>query len=283
MRFARVGRAGEEVPVVVDAKDQAFRLDSSFTDLDAAFLTGGGIDLTRAALAAGQLEPIDISGMRFGPPVPTPTLLMCIGLNYRNHVIETNAEMPSEPVLFMKSPRTIIGANDPVIIPPDSEQTDWEVELAIVIGKRAHLLKSPQDAVRHIAGYAISNDVSERSYQLEHGGQWCKGKSCDTFNPLGPYLVPRDEVDPSDLDLSLAVNGEVHQKANTSDMIFDVNFIVWYVSRFMALDAGDVINTGTPAGIALGSSDLEFLRPGDSMEVQISGLGSQCQKVSRTL
>jgi len=283
MRIARVGRAGEEVPVVLNNDGDAFRIGSRGTDIDSAFFANDGIVRTRIALQQNELEPIDISGLRFGAPVVQPTLLVCVGLNYRNHVIETNAETPSEPLIFMKSPRTVIGPSDSIIIPPDSEQTDWEVELAIIIGKRTHQLASPEDASKHIAGFAISNDVSERRFQLEHGGQWCKGKSCESFNPLGPFLVPRDHVDPNTLDLRLAVNGELRQSANTSDMIFDVDFIVWYLSRFMVLDAGDVINTGTPAGVALGNDDFSYLKPGDSVELEIPGLGVQRQKVGATL
>ncbi|MEL6982180.1 MAG: fumarylacetoacetate hydrolase family protein [Actinomycetota bacterium] len=257
----------------------AYRVGQPEADLDPTFLVGHGRSELERRLESGLLDPIELDGQRIGAPIPTPTLVACIGLNYRQHVEETGAELPTEPVVFMKSPRTVIGPNDPVVVPRGSTTTDWEIELAVIIGRRTHLLESPAVAGAHIAGYAISNDVSERTFQLERGGQWCKGKSCDTFNPLGPYLVAADEVDPGNLDLRLTVNGETRQAANTADMIFGVDVIVWYLSQFMVLDAGDVINTGTPSGVALGDPDGPYLEPGDALELEITGLGRQRQTV----
>jgi 2-keto-4-pentenoate hydratase/2-oxohepta-3-ene-1,7-dioic acid hydratase in catechol pathway len=203
---------------------------------------------------------------------------VCIGLNYRDHAEETGATPPAEPIVFLKTPDTVVGPDDEVLIPRQSVKTDWEVELAVVIGSQARYLDSPDDALAHIAGYAVSNDVSEREFQLERGGQWDKGKNCETFNPLGPWLLTADEVaDPQNLALRLWVNGEQRQDGNTANMIFGVNHLVWYLSQFMVLRAGDVINTGTPAGVAMGKPGFPFLRSGDVVELEIDGLGRQRQ------
>jgi 2-keto-4-pentenoate hydratase/2-oxohepta-3-ene-1,7-dioic acid hydratase in catechol pathway len=205
---------------------------------------------------------------------------VCIGLNYRDHADETGATLPSEPVVFMKDPYSVVGAFDDVLVPRGSFKTDWEVELAVVIGRTARYLADPDAAVAHIAGYAISNDVSERAFQLERGGQWDKGKSCETFNPLGPVLVTADEVpDPQALGLRLWVNGDLKQSGSTADMVFGVAHIVWYLSQFMVLYPGDLINTGTPAGVALGSSHPRYLEPGDVIDLEIDGLGAARQEV----
>ena len=277
MRFARMGEHGSERPVVIDGDDVAFDLTSLTSDIDRQFFESDGIERARNAMADGDLPAVDISMLRWGSPIATPGLLMCVGLNYRQHAIETGADFPDEPILFMKSSRCVVGPNDPVIIPKGSTKTDWEVELAVVIGAQARYLDSPEDAPSRIAGFCVSNDVSEREFQLERGGQWVKGKSAESFNPLGPYLVTPDEVDGQNLTMELAVNGEVRQSSTTSDMIFEINHLIWYISQFMVLEAGDVINTGTPAGVALGLPDTPYLRAGDTMRVAIEGLGEQNQ------
>ena len=279
MRIARVGPAGQERPVVV-ADQTAFLAEPVTADFDSRFFESGGLDRLRSALEGGRLPETDIGGLRLGAPVARPGNVLCIGLNYAMHAQETGQPIPSEPVLFLKAPNTVCGPNDEILIPRQSTKTDWEVELAVVIGRRASYLSSPEESLDHVAGYAISNDVSERTFQLERGGQWSKGKSCATFNPLGPWLVTTDEVGAADaLDLSLTVNGAVRQQSNTSDMVFGVPYLVWYLSQFLVLDPGDVINTGTPAGVALGRADFEYLKPGDVVELTITGLGSQRQTV----
>ncbi|BDZ41948.1 2-hydroxyhepta-2,4-diene-1,7-dioate isomerase [Paraoerskovia sediminicola] len=219
---------------------------------------------------------VDLSGVRAGSPLAAPGKIICVGLNYRRHAAEAKMDVPDEPILFMKTPYTVQGAADDVVVPLGSEKTDYEVELAVVIGRTAEYLETPADARRHILGYAISDDVSERAFQLERGGQWDKGKNCATFNPLGPWLVPAsDDVDPNALSLRLTVDGEVRQSSSTSDMIFDVDHLVWYVSQFMTLLPGDVINTGTPEGVGSGFTPPKFLRAGSVVEVEIEGLGRQ--------
>ncbi len=279
MKLARVGQPGDECPVAIDDQGTAHDLSSLTGDIDGRFLAGGGIAAARSAVVAGDLPSVDLTDVRFGSPVGRPNMLMCVGLNYMRHALETNAEIPTEPILFMKASRCVIGPNDQVLIPRGSTKTDWEVELAVVIGATAHYLESPAHSVEHIAGYAISNDVSEREFQLERGGQWVKGKSCDTFNPLGPYLVPASEVTEQDLEMRLWVNGQLRQSSNTSDMIFEVNHLVWYISQFMVLEPGDVINTGTPAGVALGLDGNPYLRAGDHVRLTIDGLGEQNQTI----
>lgn len=279
MRIARVGQPGFERPVAISDDGTAYDLARITDDIDGSFLTEDGINRVRDALSTNQLPLFSLAGQRFGSPVARPGMLMCIGLNYRQHAVETAAEIPAEPILFMKATRCVVGPNDTVLVPRTSEKTDWEVELAVVIGATAHYLDSPDDAQAHIAGYAISNDVSERAFQLERGGQWVKGKSCDTFNPLGPFLVPASDVDPQNLEMRLWVNGELRQSSNTSDMIFDVNFLVWYVSQFMVLEPGDIINTGTPSGVALGLPGTPYLVAGDNVRLSIAGLGEQEQTI----
>jgi 2-keto-4-pentenoate hydratase/2-oxohepta-3-ene-1,7-dioic acid hydratase in catechol pathway len=246
-------------------------------DVNGDFLEDG-ISEVRAALESGVLNSFDAPIERLGPPIGGIGKIVCIGLNYVDHARETGAELPTEPVIFMKSPDTVIGPNDRVLIPRSSTKTDWEVELAVVIGSTARYLSSPEESKSCIAGYAISHDVSEREFQLERGGQWDKGKNCETFNPFGPWLVDARSVgDPQDLGLRLWVNGTLRQNGNTRDMVFDVAYLVWYVSQFLVLRPGDVINTGTPAGVALGLSDHPYLRSGDVVELEIDGLGRQRQ------
>jgi 2-keto-4-pentenoate hydratase/2-oxohepta-3-ene-1,7-dioic acid hydratase in catechol pathway len=279
--LARLGDAGRERPfAIVDGV--ASSIESLTADIDGAFLDSGGVAQVRAALADGQLratDPVESLGLRYGPPVAQPGKVVCVGLNYRDHAEETHAVVPVEPILFMKDPSTVIGADDEVLVPRLSVKTDWEVELAVVIGHTGRYLTSDAEALACIAGYAISNDVSEREFQIERGGQWDKGKSCETFNPLGPWFVPADEVvDPQALGLRLWVNGELKQNGNTANMIFGVLEVVRYISQFMVLRPGDVINTGTPAGVALGQPEPKpFLRAGDVLELEIDGLGRQRQ------
>jgi 2-keto-4-pentenoate hydratase/2-oxohepta-3-ene-1,7-dioic acid hydratase in catechol pathway len=228
------------------------------------------------------LPILPAGGLRVGPPL-RPSKIVCIGLNYRDHAAETGAPLPTEPVVFLKAPDTVVGPDDPVLLPRGSTKTDWEVELAVVIGRTARYLPDAEAALACIAGYTISHDVSEREFQLERGGQWDKGKNCETFNPLGPWLVTADDIpDPQNLRLRLWVNGVLRQDGDTSNMIFPVAEIVRYLSQFMVLYPGDVINTGTPAGVALGQPEPKpYLTAGDVVELEIDGLGRQRQAVAR--
>ncbi|WP_062349766.1 fumarylacetoacetate hydrolase family protein [Herbidospora yilanensis] len=281
MKLCRLGSPGGERPCVVDPEGNVFDLSSLTADIDGVFLAGGGVERVRAALAAGGLPPAE-SGLRVGAPVARPGKIVCIGLNYSDHAEETKAAVPVEPVVFMKAPNTVVGPDDEVLVPRGSTKTDYEVELAIVIGATARYLASPAEAAGVIAGYTIVNDVSEREFQLERGGQWDKGKSCETFNPLGPWLVTPDDVgDPQALGLRLWVNGELRQNGSTKNQIFGVHHVVWYLSQFMVLEPGDVVNTGTPAGVAMGRGPEAYLRPGDVVEVEIDGLGRQRQRMGR--
>ena len=275
--LARLGAVGHEVPIVrsggrlLDARSVA-------DDFDAAFFAGGGIERVRDAL--GELPEFDGDGQRVGAPIARPGKIVCIGLNYRDHAEETGAALPAEPVVFMKDPSTMVGPFDDVLIPRGSTKTDWEVELGVVIGTTARYLASPDEALGHVAGYAVSHDVSEREFQLERGGQWDKGKSCETFNPLGPVLVPAADVaDPQSLGLRLWVNGTIRQNGSTENMLFSVAHVIWYLSQFMVLRPGDLINTGTPAGVALGIEGNPYLRAGDTVELEIDGLGRASQNL----
>ncbi|MFI6226206.1 fumarylacetoacetate hydrolase family protein [Micromonospora echinospora] len=272
MRFMRIGPVGAERPVLVDGADH-FDLSGVTADIDAAFLAADPVARVRAA---GPLPRVDVSGQRVGAPIARPGAVLCIGQNYAAHAAESGVAPPAEPILFHKSPNTVVGPYDEVRIPRGSTRTDWEVELAVVIGSRVRYLDSPDEALAHVAGYAVSNDVSEREYQFaDPGGQWAKGKSCETFNPLGPWLVTPDEVgDPQALRLRSWVNGEPRQDSRTADMIFDVAFLIWHLSRFTVLEPGDVLNTGTPQGVAL-SGRYPYLGAGDVMEVEVEGLGRQ--------
>jgi 2-keto-4-pentenoate hydratase/2-oxohepta-3-ene-1,7-dioic acid hydratase in catechol pathway len=277
MRLARTGPAGQEIPVVGDAQGRWYDLRPVVTTLDGSvFARAGEIS---AALAAGSL-PAVAQPQRFGPPLAGRDIgkVVCIGLNYRDHAEETGATPPSEPVVFLKTSDTVIGPDDEVLVPRRSTKTDYEVELAVVIGAQARYLESESDAAVVIGGYAISNDVSEREFQLERGGQWDKGKNCETFNPLGPWILTADEVaDPQALALRTWVNGELRQDGSTANMIFGVQHLVWYLSQFLVLRPGDVINTGTPAGVAMGNDAFGYLRAGDVVELEIAGLGRQRQ------
>jgi 2-keto-4-pentenoate hydratase/2-oxohepta-3-ene-1,7-dioic acid hydratase in catechol pathway len=277
--FARLGAVGAEVPAL-HADGRTYDLRPLTIDIDGAFFSSDGIARARSALAAGELSELDAAdSLRVGAPIARPGKIVCIGLNYRDHAEETGAEIPGEPVIFMKDPSTIVGPFDEVLIPRRSLKTDWEVELGVVIGSTARYLDSPADALAHVAGYVVSHDVSEREFQLERGGQWDKGKSCETFNPLGPQLLPADEIDDVQaLGLRLSVNGEVRQDGTTASMVFPVAHVIWYLSQFMVLRPGDLINTGTPAGVAMGMPGQPYLRAGDTVELEIDGLGTARQK-----
>jgi len=278
MRLLRTGPAGEERPAVLvdgNVRDVSSEVD----DYDGAFLSSGGLDRLRSVVAASADSlPAVGQGVRVGPPVRRPGKVVCIGLNYADHAAESGAPLPTEPVVFMKDPATVVGPHDDVRIPRTSTKTDWEVELGVVIGATARYLDRVEDAAGVIAGYCVSHDVSERHFQLERGGQWDKGKSCETFNPLGPWLVTADEVpDPQRLNLWLRVNAEKRQNGNTSNMVFPVYELVHYLSQFMVLEAGDVVNTGTPAGVGMGMDPPTYLRAGDVVELGVEGLGEQRQ------
>ncbi|MFJ6634114.1 fumarylacetoacetate hydrolase family protein [Streptomyces sp. NPDC091376] len=283
MKLLRVGTAGSERPALLDQDGTTLRdLSGLVADIDGALLADdAALGRIRSAAEAGELPVLDATGLRVGPPLARIGKVVCIGLNYHDHAAETGAATPAEPVVFFKAADTVVGPNDTVLVPRTSEKTDWEVELAVVIGRTARYLESHDEALAHIAGYAVAHDVSEREFQIERGGTWDKGKNCETFNPLGPWLVTRDEVpDPQALSLKLWVNGELKQNGSTADQIFPVAEVVRYVSQFMALYPGDVINTGTPAGVALGQPDPKpYLRAGDVVELEIEGLGRQRQEL----
>jgi len=282
MYLMRIGPAGSEKPVVriddthyVDVSDVA-------GDFNEAFFARDGIaglsSVVSERVAAGQLS--ELAGERIGAPIARPHQILCIGLNYSDHAAETGAAVPEEPILFTKSPNTLIGPYDDVRIPRGSTKPDWEVELGIVIGRRTSYLDSVEEAHQAIAGFTVVNDVSERHFQTERGGQWSKGKSAETFNPAGPWLVTPDEIDNVlDLGMWLDVSGVRRQNGSTSTMIFDPYFIVHYLSQFLVLEPGDLINTGTPPGVGMGLKPPVWLQPGDVMELGIDGLGSQRQNV----
>ncbi|WP_027932849.1 fumarylacetoacetate hydrolase family protein [Amycolatopsis thermoflava] len=275
MKLMQVGAPGRERPVVLE-DGRHYDLSPLTHAIDGAFLERGGLHRVREALDDGVLYEIDVVGMRIGSPIARPGAVLCIGQNYAAHAAETGDPPPAEPILFHKSPNTVVGPYDEVLIPRGSERTDWEVELGVVIGKRARYLETLGDARDCIAGYVTSDDVSERAFQLGRpGGQWSKGKSCETFNPLGPWLVPADEVpDPQVLELRSWVNGRPRQDSKTSDMVFTVDEIIWHLSQFLVLEPGDLVNTGTPEGVAL-SGRFGYLRPGDVVETEVVGLGRQ--------
>ncbi|MCZ7460062.1 fumarylacetoacetate hydrolase family protein [Streptomyces sp. WMMC940] len=281
MKLLRVGEAGFERPALLDRDGTTLRdLSGLVPDIDGALLADeDALGRIRSAAEAGELPVLDAAGERIGAPVARVGKVVCIGLNYHDHAAETGAAPPAEPVVFLKASDTVVGPDDTVLVPRNSEKTDWEVELAVVVGRTARRLESDEEALAHIAGYAVAHDVSEREFQIERGGTWDKGKNCETFNPLGPWLVTRDEVpDPQALSLRLWVNGELKQNGSTADQIFPVAEVVRYVSQFMTLYPGDVVNTGTPAGVAMGQPEPKpYLRAGDVVELEIEGLGRQRQ------
>jgi 2-keto-4-pentenoate hydratase/2-oxohepta-3-ene-1,7-dioic acid hydratase in catechol pathway len=282
MKLLRVGTAGAERPALLDADGTLRDLSGLVDDIDGALLADDtALDRVRAAAEAGELPVLDAAGLRTGPPLGRIGKIVCIGLNYHDHARETGVEPPPEPVVFLKAPDTVVGPNDTVLVPRGSTKTDWEVELAVVIGRTARYLGSAEEGLAHVAGYAVAHDVSEREFQIERGGTWDKGKNCETFNPLGPWLVTADEVpDPQRLSLRLWVNGELRQDGTTAEQIFPVGEVVRYLSRFMTLYPGDVISTGTPAGVAMGHPEPKpYLRSGDVVELEIEGLGRQRQEL----
>lgn len=279
MKLIRYGEAGQEKPGLI-VKEKWYDASVVTKDYDENFFASGGLNKLEAAIKAGNLKEISAE-QRLGCPVKSPSKIICIGLNYAKHAKETNAPIPKEPILFFKAPSSIAGPNDTVIIPKNSKKTDWEVELAVVIGKRANYVDE-ENAMDYVAGYCLHNDVSEREFQLERNGQWVKGKSADTFAPLGPWLATKDEIDNvHNLNLWLKLNGKIMQNGNTNDLIFNIPQLVSYISQFMSLMPGDVISTGTPHGVGLGMNPPVYLKEGDVMELGIDGLGTQRQEVKK--
>lgn len=287
MKIARLGPAGHEIPVVYasaeDGREEAFDASSLTADIDGTFLAADGVARLRSALAAGALPVLHgAAGLRIGSPLARPNNLICIGMNYAAHAAESGSSVPETPVVFLKPNNTVAGPYDDAPIPPGSRKYDWEVELGIVIGREACYLGTPAEAMAAVAGYLVANDLSEREYQLPGAaGQWTKGKSLPKSTPLGPWLVPADEVDPSNLRLRSWVNGEERQDSNTADLIFDVATVVHHVSQYMLLEPGDVILTGTPEGVAL-SGRYPYLQEGDVVDLAVAGLGRQRQTFVRT-
>ncbi|WP_199432348.1 fumarylacetoacetate hydrolase family protein [Qaidamihabitans albus] len=281
MKLARLGPPGAEKPVLLD-EGRTYDLSGLTTDLDGAFFASGGLDAVRRAAAAGELAELpDAASLRRGAPIARPSAVLCVGMNYAAHAAESGSAPPDAPIIFLKTPNTVVGPDDPVAIPPGSTRTDWEVELGVVIGRRASYLDSPDESLAHVAGFVVANDVSEREHQLvDSGGQWSKGKCAPGFNPTGPWLVTPDELDHRDLGLRSWVNGEPRQDSSTADMVFDVEFLVWHLSRYLALEPGDLLLTGTPEGVAL-SGRFPYLAAGDVVELEIDGLGRQRQEFGK--
>jgi 2-keto-4-pentenoate hydratase/2-oxohepta-3-ene-1,7-dioic acid hydratase in catechol pathway len=279
VRLIRLGPIGAERPHLLLDDDRVVDVSDRVGDFDSAFFGRGGLHVLRQLLASGTLAPVPMPAIRMGAPIARPGKIVGIGLNYADHAAESGAAIPTEPVVFLKGTNSFVGPADDVRIPRGSQKTDWEVELGVVIGRTCRYLESGDAALAAVAGYMVNHDVSEREFQLERGGQWDKGKSCETFNPAGPWLVTTDDVpDPGALDLWLDVNGVRRQTGTTANMIFGVAEIVRYLSQFMVLDPGDVISTGTPPGVAMGRPDHPYLRPGDLVELGVTGLGRQRQR-----
>ncbi len=275
MKLARLGPVGEEIPVAL-VGDVCLDLTSVTADIDGRFLASDGLLKVARRLADGGLpELADASVLRAGSPIARPGAVICVGMNYASHAAESGAEPPKQPVIFLKTPNTVGGPNDAVPIPRRSTRTDWEIELGVVIGKRASYLESPDQSLSHVAGFVAVNDLSERTFQLdESGGQWSKGKCCAGFTPTGPWLVTPEEVDHGDMRLRSWVNGEPRQDSSTADMIFSVSFLVWHLSQYLVFDPGDLLLTGTPQGVGL-SGRFPYLKPGDSCQIEVEGLGRQ--------
>ena len=278
MKIARLGEFGKEKPAVVVSDTQAVFVDDVITDWNRTELDNGALEKVKN-LDLDKKTKVNLSDFRLGSPVARPTKAICVGLNYAKHAKESGAEPPKEPVIFMKAPDTVVGGFDDIVIPPNSVKTDYEVEICVVIGKNALYLESPEKAQDVILGYTVSQDVSERHWQIERSGQWVKGKSFPTFNPVGPWIVTKDEFDPRDVRLWSKVDGEKRQDSRTSDMIFNINHCVWYISQFMELKAGDIINTGTPEGVGMGHKPEKYLKAGQVVETGIDGLGVIKSKV----
>jgi 2-keto-4-pentenoate hydratase/2-oxohepta-3-ene-1,7-dioic acid hydratase in catechol pathway len=281
MKLIRIGKIGEESPGLILEDDRKIDVSNFGEDYNETFFATGGLSRLESWLPENEgLCRVINPDERLGPPVSGPSKIICIGLNYSDHAKEAGMDIPEEPIIFFKSTTSLVGPNDPVMIPRNATKLDWEVELAVIIGMKAGYV-SEEDAMSYVAGYSVLNDYSERSFQLERGGQWVKGKSCDTFSPLGPFLATKDEIpNPNNLDLWLTVNGAQRQKSNTSNFVFNVAEVVSYVSQFMTLLPGDVISTGTPPGVGMGMSPPQYLREGDLVELGIDGLGSSKQLVT---
>lgn len=281
MKFARIGELGAEQPVVVDG-DIHYSLSPITGDLDGEFWAGGGPERAATAIRNNELREIDITGQRIGAPISRPSAVICIGMNYAAHAAESGSQPPTAPIMFLKTPNTVIGPNDAVAIPRGSTKTDWEVELGVVIATHAEYLDSPADSRRHIAGCTVVNDLSEREFQIEiSGGQWSKGKSSPGFCPTGPWLVTADDIDYTNLRLRSWVNNEPRQDSTTADLISGVDYLGWYLSQYLALEPGDLICTGTPEGVAL-SGRFPYLSAGDTVTLEIDGLGRQTRDFTDT-
>lgn len=272
MRIARLGDIHHEKPAIICNESEAIFVSDIISDWDRTELENGAMDKIHAIDLTNRPR-VKIADYRLGSPVARPTKVICIGLNYAQHAIETGATPPPEPIVFMKAPDTVVGGFDDIIVPPNSHATDYEVEVCVVIGKNALYLKSEKEVAQYILGYTISQDVSERHWQVERSGQWMKGKSFPTFNPMGPWIVTADEYDPSDVRLVCKVDDEVRQDSRTSDLIFSINHCIWYLSQFMELKAGDVVNTGTPQGVGMGFKPPKYLKGGEVVETFVEGIG----------
>ena len=280
MKLIRFGNVGHEKPGILLKNGKKIDVSAFGEDFDENFFGTEGIKRLHLWLINNEINcPTVVDESRLGSPMVRPSKIVCIGLNYARHAAETGVNIPKEPVLFFKSTSALVGPNDDLILPKGSKKTDWEVELALVIGKKASYVNKV-DALNHVAGYVLHNDYSERTFQLEKSGQWVKGKSCDTFAPMGPYIATKDEIkDPNNLNLWLKLNGKMMQNSNTSDFIFNIQIVVSYISQFMTLLPGDVISTGTPFGVGLGLNPPKYLKPGDVVELGIEGLGNAKQHV----
>ena len=273
LKLARLGKIGSEKPVIVISDTQAVFVDDVVADFNRETLSNGAIEKLRK-LDLTNRPKVNIADYRLGSPVARPTKAICVGLNYAKHAKEAGAEPPQEPVIFMKAPDTVVGGFDDIVIPPNSVKTDYEVELCVVIGKDALYLDSPAKVKEHILGYTISQDISERHWQIERSGQWMKGKSFPSFNPIGPWIVTADDFNPHDVRLWTTVDGEKRQDSRTSDLIFGIDHCIWYISQFMELKAGDIVNTGTPEGVGMGFKPEKYLTAGQVVETGIDGLGT---------
>ena len=281
MKIARLGEFGKEKPAVIVNESEAVFVDDVISDWNRTELENGAFEKVKK-LDLSVKPKVKFADYRLGSPVARPTKAICIGLNYTQHAIETNSPIPQEPIVFMKAPDTVIGGNDEIIIPPNSVKTDYEVEICVVIGKRALYLKSPEEARDYILGFTVSQDVSERYWQVERGGQWVKGKSFPTFNPVGPWIVTADEMkNEQNLRLWCEIDGEMRQDSNTSDMIFGISHCVWYLSQVMELMPGDIINTGTPQGVGMGFKPEKFLKGGEVVKTGIEGIGTLTSRVKK--
>lgn len=280
MKLVRFGSVGQEKPGILAADETLRDVSGHFNDYNKEFFANDGLKKL-AAIDVSALPVVDTEGVRIAEPVAEVGKMICVGLNYADHAAESGMDVPPEPVLFFKATSSIVGPNDAVVLPPKSEKSDWEVELGVVIGKEAKYV-SEADAMEYVAGFCVVNDLSEREYQIERAGQWCKGKGCDTFGPVGPFLATQDEIeDSNNLSIWLELNGKKVQNGNTNTMVYKVPFLVHYISQYMSLQPGDIISTGTPPGVGLGMTPPLYLKEGDVMRLGIDGLGVQEQTVER--